>query len=780
MASATKKKKNKNSVSTAGAIIISILAVIMFTGIIVLGYVGINILTFINGDASITLASIKSSLNQTTFLYATDSEGKTVELTRLHGTENRVWIDMEDISQDMRNAFVALEDKRFYNHNGVDWKRTIGVFLKNNDQGGSTITQQLIKNITGNNDVTYVRKYHEILTALNIEKAYAAEGYDAKDVILEAYLNTVYLGKGCYGVKTAAETYFGKDVSELNIAECATIAAITKNPYSSDPINHLEKNRKRMEYCLECMLGEDYITQEQYDEALNYELVFTNSENYVADEDDKKEEEKKPEPVEINSYYVDFVIDQVINDLMETQHCSYSEASGQIYGGGLQIYTAVDLDVQEILEDVYVNKKSFVDKKNAQSSMTIMDYEGRVVGIIGGAGKKEGNRVLNRAVDSPRPPGSTIKPLSSYGPAMESNDITWSSAVLDKSCTTINGRPWPKNYSGNTGSGSYVTVQNALARSLNTIPARIIKDMLGPKTSYKYLVEKMDFTTLVEADEDLARLSIGSLSYGMTSLEMTAAYCIYGSGGKYYKPYSYYKVTDANGDILLDNTSNSGEQIFTVETAEIMREMMKTVITSSVGTGKGYGVSGFETFAKTGTTDDYRDRWFAGGTPYYFASVWYGYDQPKAINASSNPAGDIFKAVMDRVHKNLADKKFEINGDIVKKYYCAACGKLSSSTTGSSMAGWYKTDSLPGYCTGNHSGVVADGEETTSAPTETNDTPTTSRNNNPTTTTTRPPQKPTVTPPTTTTTRPTQSPTDPPTVPAPQPDPAPITPEVVQ
>lgn len=703
MAKATKKRKRKNSVSTVGAIIISVLTVIMFTVIIVTGYVGINLLTFVNGDAAITLSSIKSSLNQTTFLYATDSEGQTVELTRLHGTENRVWIDLEDISETMQNAFVALEDQRFYEHNGVDWIRTIGVFLKNNDQGGSTITQQLIKNITGKNEVTYVRKYHEILTALNIEKAYAAEGYNAKEVILEAYLNTVYLGKGCYGVKTAAETYFGKDVTELNVAECATIAAITKNPYSTDPIANPEKNRKRMEYCLECMLSEGYITQEEYNEALNYELILTNSEKYVSDDEDKDKDESDTQDTEIQSFYVDFVISQVIDDLMETQNCSYSEASGMIYGGGLQIYTAVDLEIQEILEDVYVNKKSFADKKNAQSSMTIMDYEGRVVGIIGQAGKKEGNRVLNRAVDSPRPSGSTIKPLSSYGPAVESNDITWSTTILDKSCTTINGRQWPKNYSGNYGSGSYVTVQNALARSLNTIPARIIKNMIGVDTSYKYLTEKMGFTTLTEDDEDLARLSIGSLSYGMTTLEMTAAYCAYGNGGKYYKPYSYYKVTDSNGDIILDNTSNSGEQIFSAETAEIMREIMKTVVTSPVGTGRGDGVSGFETFAKTGTTDDYKDRWFAGGTPYYFATVWYGYDQPKAINASGNPAGDIYKTVMDRVHKNLADKEFEITSDIVKKYYCSSCGRLASSSTGSSMAGWYKADNLPGYCSGHAS-----------------------------------------------------------------------------
>ncbi|MGN1169681.1 MAG: penicillin-binding transpeptidase domain-containing protein, partial [Acutalibacteraceae bacterium] len=285
------------------------------------------------------------------------------------------------------------------------------------------------------------------------------------------------------------------------------------------------------------------------------------------------------------------------------------------------------------------------------------------------------------------------------------------------------------NYSGNYGSGSRVTVQNALARSLNTIPARIIKDMLGVNTSYKYLTEKLGFTTLTDKDNSLGPLSIGSMSYGMTTLEMTAAYCSYGNGGKYYKPYSYYKVTDPSGEVILDNTNNEGTQVFSAETADIMREMMKTVITSSVGTGRGYGVSGFETFAKTGTTDDYKDRWFAGGTPYYFASVWYGYDQPKAINASVNPAGEIFLQVMNKIHKNLADKEFEINGNVVKKYYCPYCGKLASYSTGSSSLGWFDADNLPGYCSGHASAVKSDSSKNSGSATD-NDTASNDTNNN--------------------------------------------------
>ena len=705
---ASKKQKKKNAVSNVGAVFISILATILFTIVIVVGFVGINALSVINGDAQITLSSIKSSLNQTTFLYANNSEGETIELTRLHGTENRVWVDLENVPEKIQQAFVAMEDKTFYNHNGVNWRRTFGVLVKNNSQGGSTITQQLIKNITGKNEVTYVRKYHEILTALNIERAYAKEGYNAKDVILEAYLNTIYLGKGAYGIQTAAETYFGKELKDLNLAEIATIAATTRNPYSLDPISHYENNRKRFQYCLECMLESGYITQAEMDEAMNYKLVLTNSEEYKKDHksDTNKNEKEEEEKEEIQGFYVDFVIKQVINDLMESQNCSRSEASGQIYGGGLQIYTAVDLDVQDTLEYVFENKVAFYDKKNAQAAMTIMDYEGRVLGIVGQAGVKEEARGLNRATDSPRPPGSSIKPLSAYAPALESDDITYSSLILDKSCTTIQGRPWPKNYSGNYGSGGRVTAQNALARSLNTVPARIIQDMIGVKTSYEYLTEKLGISTLDDgADNSLQRLAIGAFNHGVTSLDLTAAFCSIGNGGLYYKPYSYYKVTDSNGDVILDNTNNTGERVFSAETADIMREMMKTVVTQTIGTGYGYKLNRFDTFAKTGTTDDYKDRWFAGGSPYYFSAVWYGYDKPQRINASTNPAGDIFKEVMNRIHKNLPAKEFEFNGNVVKKYYCPICGKLASYSTGSSNVGYYKEDHLPGYCGGHASAV---------------------------------------------------------------------------
>ena len=723
MAKMKKKRSNKKKrrLSNFAAAVISFFTIAGLTALIVVGFVALNIVTVMNGDPVINLESAKNNQNQTSFLYATDSDGNEIELLRLHGTENRIWVDLEDIPQNMRDAFIALEDKRFNDHKGVDWKRTIGVMVvsRYEGQGGSTITQQLVKNVTGNNEVTFVRKYNEILTALNLEKNYS------KDQILEAYLNTLYLGQGCYGVETASETYFGKTVGELNYAECAVIAAITQKPYSLDPIKNPEENRKRQLYCLDEMLTQGKITQKEYDEAVAFDLIFTTDDDYVPSAAELERQKNKKEATnnkEVQSFYVDYVISDLVKDLQKELGCSNKEATNMIYGGGLKIYTAVDLDVQKKLEKIYVNKTNWLDK-SAQSSMTIMDYSGRVVAIVGQAGEKEGNRVLNRATDSPRPPGSTIKPLSTYTPAIENGDITWSTYVKDASIT-YNGNLWPKNYSGNHGSGSNVSVQVALAKSLNTVPARICVNMIGTETAYDYVKNKFHISTTVDGeDNNPAPLVVGSMNVGITSLEMTAAYASFGNGGYYYEPYSYFYVENSLGEVILDNRNNSGEQIISTETSEVMRHMMQTVTTQSYGTGYNYKTKGFDNFAKTGTTDNNYDKWMVGGTPYYVAAVWYGYDIPKTINTSGNPAGTIYKTVMDEIHENLAEKDFEDTSEAVKRYYCTNTGKLASSNCSSTSVGWYIEEHLPSYCSGHYSEENPDNSETGDGE-EPNDNPT--------------------------------------------------------
>ncbi|MBR3816628.1 MAG: transglycosylase domain-containing protein [Clostridia bacterium] len=636
----------------------------MLTAIIVGGTVLEEVDNIVYGDIAIDLDTYKNSQNQTSIMYGYDSDGAVVELTRLHGEENRIWLSYDEMPENLYWAFICLEDKRFYEHPGVDFIRTIGVLINPayEGQGASTITQQLIKNLTDDNDVTYVRKFYEILRALNLEN-----NYSKKD-ILEAYLNTVSLGAGCYGVKTAAETYFDKEVDELTLSECATLAGITKAPYSLNPYANFEECMNRRDLCLWYMQDQGKITQEEYNEALEEEIVVQeykdpgDQENEESDVSDDKEE--------IYSWYEEYVIDQVIADLQKKYGYEYNEAWRQVYYGGLNIYAAVDLDVQATLEDIYLNRSGFpsgrYDERGElpQSSMTIMDYQGRIVALVGGTGKKTENRSYNRATDdrAKRQPGSSIKPLAVYAPAVDIGLITPKSTVLEKAII-VNGKEWPRNFNGDHGSGKYVTVETALAKSLNTVPVRILDGMLGLTTSMKYCNERFHLG-LVDApppagDRDLSPLAVGGTTTGVTTLEMASAFATFGNGGRYYEAYSYYKVTDRNGNIVLDRTKEIPEQAIKKETASSMLSMLTTAVTQSYGTSYGSKISGFQTFAKTGTTSDNCDKWYCGGTPYYVASVWYGYDYRDDLRTgTSNPAKTICKYVFDRLHKGLEAKSF--------------------------------------------------------------------------------------------------------------------------
>lgn len=701
--SSPKKPVHKKSAAPASlplrillgfVLVVAVVFIVCFSVIAIYGY------SFVHGDPVFNLTEEKYSQNQTSFIYGYDSDGNQVELTRLHGEENRIWVDLDDMSPHLKDAFIAIEDQRFEKHHGVDWIRTIGVIVKpsNSGQGGSTITQQLIKNLTDEKDVTIVRKFNEILSALNLERNYS------KDEIIEAYLNTIYLSEGCYGVKTAAETYFGKDVSDLNIAECASIAAITQFPGKYDPLRKPENNRQRQLRILEEMLSQGFITQEEYDEAVAYEMVFTNSENYqgsqVSDSESGSNENK------IDSYYVDYVVKTVLEDL---QKMGYTErkAKSLLYGGGLKIYTAVDFDVQNALEDVYENYRRMPDE-TVQGAMVVMNYEGRVLGLVGGTGEYSGSLELNRAFQSYRQPGSSIKPLSVYGPAFEKSlnddsvDIYWSTLIDDRPLKEVDGKMWPTNEGGGY-SGAKTTIQKGIANSLNTISARTL-DMIGVDYAYDYITNRFHISSLSAADCDYAPLATGSLTEGVSVLEMTAAYAAFGNGGAYYQPYCYYKIEDSQGNVLIEtDAASTKEQALTESTGWLMNKILQTVMTS--GTGRSYKISGVECFGKTGTTTDSKDRWFVGGTPEYVAAVWYGYDMPKEIvyRLSSNPAGTIWETVMNEIYdvkgKNVTE--FPEYDGIVQKSYDSSNGLLTNYSSGNT--GWYDVNNLPGYSTRSRS-----------------------------------------------------------------------------
>ena len=701
-AKTAKKPKSPKNLTKKAYILWGILATCVLTVLVVVTTVLVSAIVYVKGDLVVNLDEYKANQNQTSFVYAYDKSGATVELARLHGEEDRVWVDLDDMSPYLKEAFIALEDTRFMKHHGVDWIRTFGVILKpsNIGQGGSTITQQLIKNVTNNKEVTIVRKYREILMALNLE-----ENYD-KDVILEAYLNTLYLGSGCYGVKTASEKYFGKDVSELDAAECACLAVITKAPTKYNPLLNPEENLKRRNHCLKLMYdeGKGCLNEEEYNAATTENLIFTNSPDYVPSDKIKDTKTANEEEKVINSFYVDYVIQAVRDDLMEKYGYSKQQATNQIYYGGLKIYTAVDLDVQATLEDVYVNRKSFPDmvsKKDGskvQSAMTIMDYQGRIVAMVGQAGAKTQNRGLNRAANSYRQPGSTIKPLATYAPAIDMNIYNYSSMIKDYAIA-VNGSLWPHNVDKSLGSGNNVTVKYAIQKSLNTVPARIINYDVGIDNSFNFLRDNFHLSRLDEKeDRTLSPLATGALTNGTTTVEMAAAYATFGNGGLYYKPYAYYKVTNSSGsEIVLSNENPASQRAISEETSDIMCELLQTVDTSYYGTAS--NVRKFQIMAKTGTTSSDKDRWFCAGTPYYVPAVWVGFDSPETLNASVNPGGKIFFRVFDDIHKGLDAKQFPKSSGTVEKSFCSRTGKLASSNCGSTQKGWYKITSLPAVCT---------------------------------------------------------------------------------
>lgn len=636
-------------------------------------------------------------LDFTSFVYYTDSEtGEAKLLEELYAGENRVWVNLEQIPEYLQKAFICIEDTRFERHHGVDWKRTIGATLSwtglvKFTGGGSTITQQLIKNVTKDNDTTVKRKVQEIFRALALERKYT------KNEILEMYLNTIFLGQSYNGVKTAAQGYFGKDVSELTLAECASIAAITKYPYKYDPFRNAEANKERQEVILNEMCKQGVITEIERDEAKAQQLVFAEKDSSSAN---------SASSGGVQSYFVDQVITDVINDLMSEKGYSKKVATDMLYTGGLRVYATINPEIQSMMDKVFTNESNFPNIKGKdgslpQAAMVIMDpYTGNVVAMVGGRGEKTAARVLNRATSSLRSPGSAIKPLSVYAPAIEYGYIKLSSVFDDVPIDfTVNSRGWPKNYytrsSNPNGSRYYgrMSVIKAVEISNNTIPAYLL-NLITPSRAYAFLSTNLGVSTLVKSQttskgkvvsdiSGLASLSLGGLTNGISVLELTAAYSSFVNDGIYISPRTYTKVVDASGTVILEKTQTTNVAM-EKSTAASMVSLLENVVTGSSGTGRNAKIKGIETAGKTGTTTDDVDRWFVGMTPYYVASVWFGYDKQQTVNVSSNPALSLWKKVMDLVHEDLPNRSFEKPSNFVSVSFCEDSGCIATE--------WCKAD----------------------------------------------------------------------------------------
>lgn len=612
-------------------------------------------------QAEISLTSFSPKLS-TTLYYKTDSDWN--EYERLFSSENRIWIEYSEIPQDLINATVAIEDKRFWTHHGVDWIRTvkggISMFTGGQIEGGSTITQQLIKNMTQKDEVTVKRKLLEIFRALNLEQKYT------KETILEYYLNYIYFGHQNYGIASASSYYFGKDVRDLTLEECAILISITNNPSLYDPYTQTDNLSNRAHLVLDLLLEQEQITEKEYNEAVaaleNIDTIITYDPQTKTSASDG-----------IYSWYTETVITEVIQDLMDCYNYTERVATDLVYSGGLSIYTNVDAEIQTMVDNVYLKESLSLKSKSGQeiqSAIVIINPEGRVVAIAGQLGEKKQNRIFNMATSAHRQPGSSIKPLSVYSPALEKNLIT-SFSTYDDYPIINDGNVWPHNaygyYNGMT------SIKEAVATSSNAVAVRVLNDV-GITNSHAFIQNNFHFSnaSILPEDIGLAQLALGGLTNGVTPWEMAAAYSVFPRGGVYIEPTTYSQVKDSNGNVILDKSNRTNELAISDKTAWYINELLEEVVLN--GTGVGASIDGIVTAGKTGTTDNNYDKWFVGYTPYYTAAVWVGYETPEKIASSTNPAIQLWKQVMTPVHEGLAEKNYFTQLDTTTVTICKDSG----------------------------------------------------------------------------------------------------------
>ncbi len=753
-----KKKKTKvNSKRIKNRVVLGFVRV-LFILVLVIGFAGLGAglglyFAIIDSSPDINLLNVTPDA-YTSIVY----DDKGVEMDRLHGTENREYVKMSEIPKYIQDAVVAIEDARFYTHNGIDPKGMARAMVNNVSsimnvlktgtvnglEGASTITQQLIKNNLFTEAfsergviASFKRKFQEQYLAVVLEGNLTEElgsKEKAKSQILELYLNTINLGSGTYGVQAASLKYFGKDASELTLSECSMLAGITQNPSKYDPIVRPENTKKRQKMVLDNMLELNFITQAEYDEAINDDV-------YSRIQDVQTEVQETTSSV--HSYYTDQVIEEVIKDLQEQKGLSRAQASNLVYSSGLQIYSCNDLEMQKIVDETYADNslfpqddywieatytisvanketkkqshyskssyvkteeeaQAFADKIKEeiladtsvelvldklektiqpQSAFVISDYHtGQVKAIAGGRGEKTANRTYNRATQAKRQPGSTFKVLSTYLPGIDTGVLT-PATVFNDAPYTVDG--WtPGNWYSN-GYRGLSTVRVGISYSMNIVAAKAIA-AVGLDTSWDYL-QNLGFTTLIEKETRNGKvytdknptICLGGLTDGVTMVELNAAYGAIANDGEYVKPIFYTKVLDHDGNVILENVTES-KRVMKETTSFLLTDMMEDVITGPMGTA---GTAAFRSISmpiagKTGTTSNNYDLLFSAYTPYYAATIWLGHDNPKEMSNSSYHL-QVWRTIMEKIHQNLEYKSFDRPEGIVTAQVCRASGKLA-------------------------------------------------------------------------------------------------------
>ncbi len=697
----SKKRKNKNlriatsSLKIIWRLLFSLVTVFVITGTLIFISLWVYKSKILENDIALNINASKMPL--TSFVYINDENGNPQEYQKVYNTENRVWINFQDIPANMKNAIIAIEDKRFYEHHGVDWMRTSGAMfnlLKGTyGYGGSTLTQQLVKNITEDNKVSLTRKLREIFRAIELEERYS------KDEILESYLNVVNFGSGTRGVQAAANLYFNKNIQECSLAECAAIAAITQNPAAYNPVHHPDNNKSRREIVLKEMLDQNKISHGEYDSAVSESSDIKFSEN--------SEKYKKNSSASVRNWYVESLIKDVVTDLCDKYRIGKSAAEDMIYTQGLKIYSAMDAKAQSIAENALKDPNIMAKDPNLELGYMMMDFNGRILATIGSRKEKTANLIYDRANAARRQPGSTIKPLAAYTPAIDLGIYNYSSIIMDEPLQIDSDgnnviKNWPKNwYKSYKGP---VTLQWAIEKSANAPPAQIVK-FLTPFKSYEFLTKKLGFTSLDSSDAaSLSALAGGGTHFGVTLREMIAAFQIFGNGGKYNKPHTYFYVTDRSDKVILDNRDAAPVQAVASSTATIMNRLLRNVVIGPEGTGRSANIPGWNIVGKTGTTTDDYDSWFMGLSPYAVAGIWTGYDNPKRIRETTT-AIRVWKHIMTKYLENKTNKDFTYDKNVVSAQYCKTTGKIASNTCKDVATGYYISGNMPESCTSHPSGA---------------------------------------------------------------------------
>ena len=725
----SKKKRSKAKtalgvvsriIKTLGTVLLSVFLIVIITSCIFATVLTIYVLNFADTTSTVSLEQVAES-NISRFVYENpkynpdDPASQQYELYYSLRNQSRhvLWVDIENIPQYTQDAFVYSEDERFYQHDGIDFKRTIAAFvniflpLYPNKQGGSTITQQTIKNVTGDNDAEGIkgieRKIREIFRTINVERV------NRKEDILQCYLNVVPLGTMEYdiiGVQAAANFYFGKDVKDLTLAESAALAGMTNAPAANNPYDGVEGNNDiRRKRCLNKMLENGAISEDEYNQAMKEKLNIVGNFDYssatVYDDETKDQG--------VTDYFMDEALTEAENRIAAYYGISVDEASERLFNGGFTIYSTVDRDMQKTLEKNMQNPANFtpysLEEDTLMSAFIAMDYTGNVKAVVGSRNKKTEMRIFNTATQGVRSPGSCIKPIASYAPAVDQDIIMWSTLLKDEPITIKNSdgkqEKWPENYS-DYGGGAWtyrnMYVWQMLAQSKNTAPAQLIQK-LTPEYSYNFLKEKLDITTLDEKDAHIySGVTVGGFTNGLHLSEVVGAYMIFGNGGKKYEVSYISSIEDASGKTIYEK-SDGYKQAISEDSAYVMNRMMQNVINDSTGTGRNAKLVTTDLVGKTGTSSNWEDLAFVGCTPDYIAGIWIGYDNHKRIPTGSYYNSDrLWKNMFGDIAENEPDKTFTMPDSVVKTKYCRTTGLVASKTCGNTAEGYFKQSQLGKVC----------------------------------------------------------------------------------